>query len=491
VKSCAGDCESEIVGREEELADIASAVRELLGGKGGFRAYVGDPGIGKTRMLLALAGAAREAGVATLWDRSGQMEMLADFALAARARGESALVVVDDLHRLSHVAQALERLLDLSAGGRLLLAVAYRPRQLPLKLAALLYRAPLRLGTRRLVPLTLDQTKRLVGDRPDLTALHEQAEGVPLYACVLADATYASSAQLLAELGALPPHQFAVAQAAAVLKFPFVPETVLAVSDLEAEATRAALDGLVALDIMRTSRPGPLLAFRHPTLAAAAYHTTPMSRRRALHLRADRELERRGASPIMRAGHVANSLDPASPERYVTLALGARQALSTDPAAATGWLEAAEAGLSRNHPHWIETQLLLAEARLRLGRLDDSRATFLLLEQTEAVMHTGRIERLFGRYAEAAALIQTGLTRAGSLEHRAVGLMELSAIAAECSDYSDSDRLASEAARIAAAAGSSAAPASRTGSGRPAPRAQRAAWRRAMPQIQAPTAPSP
>ena len=446
--------ESEIVGREEELADIASAVWALHSGEGGFRAYVGDPGIGKTRMLLALATAAREAGVATLWDQSGRVETLIDFVLATQARGGGAVVVMDDVHGHGDaVVEGLGRLLDLTARGPLLLAIAYRPRQLPLSMAGLLCRAPARLGARKLAPLTLDQTKLLVGDRPDLAMLHHDAEGVPLYARVLADAGYSSSAPLLAELATLPPSEFAVAQAAAILDHPFVPETVIAVCDLEAEATRAALDGLVSLDIIRTSRPGPLLSFRHRTLAAAAYHTTPMSRRGALHLRADRELERRGAPAIMRAAHVANSLDPARPDRYVTLALGARQALSTDPAAATGWLEVAEAGLGRDHPHWRETQLLLAKARLHMGRLDDSRTTFLSLEDIDAVMHTGRIERFLGRYPEAAALIQAGLTRNGSPDTRSVGLVELSAIAADCSDHADSDRLATEAARIARAAG--------------------------------------
>lgn len=441
-----------LVGREVELADIASAVRGLLRGEGGFRAYAGDPGIGKTRMLLALARAAREAGVATLWDQSGRVETLIDFI--GSVPGENTVVVVDDVHAHGDgVLEGLGRLLDLTSGGRVLLAIAYRPRQLPLAMAALLCRAQARVGIRQLTPLTLDETKRLVGDRPDLAALHHEAEGVPLYACVLADAGYSSSAQLLAELANLPPTEFAVAQAAAILNHPFVPETVIAVSDLEAEATRAALDGLVALDIIRTSRPGPLLAFRHRTLAAAAYHTTAVSRRRALHLRADLELESRGAPAIMRAGHVANSLDPARPERYVTLALGARQALSTDPAAATGWLEAAEAGLGRDDPHWRETQLLLAKARLHMGRLDDSRAMFLALDDADAVMHTGRVERFLGRYAEAAALIHAGLNRAGSADTRAVGLVELSAIAADRSDHADSDRLATEAALIARAAG--------------------------------------
>ncbi len=194
-------------------------------------------------------------------------------------------------------------------------------------------------------------------------------------------------------------------------------------------------------------------------MAKAAYHSTTVSRRGSLHLRADRELERRGAPAIARAGHVANSFDPARPDRYLTLALGATQALSTDPATAEGWLEAAEARLAGNHPHWRQTQLLLGRARLNLGRFDDSRATFLQLthgstpEQTAAVLHTGRIERLLGRYQEAEALLRAGLSRATSAAARATGLYELSAVAAECSEFTDSDRLATEAARLAEAAG--------------------------------------
>ncbi|GIH07911.1 hypothetical protein Rhe02_59780 [Rhizocola hellebori] len=451
--------ETEIVGREKELADIGSVVKGLVAGRGAFRGYVGDPGIGKTTMLHALSREVRQAGLAVLGDRCGKLEELVEFALTMRGRNESAAVLIDDLHGQGEAAvEMIERLLELTSGP-LLLAVAYRPRQLPLPLTAILYRTSAHLGAKRLCPLTLAQTGRLIGHRPDLEAVHRGSEGFPLYARVLADTGDAASAQLFAELAALPPEQLATAQAAAVIGGEFLAETLLAVSVLDPSPARSALDQLVSADIIRAGSPGPLLAFRHPTLADAAYHTITVSQRGELHLRADRELERRGAPAIMRARHVANSIDAAHPDRHLTLALGARQALSTDPAAATGWLEAAEARITRNHPHWPETQLLLAKARLHLGRLDDSRSTFLKLahasthQRNDVAMHTGRIERLLGRYREAAAVIRTGLTAAGSAAARGVGLFELSAIASECAEYADSDRLATEAARMARAAG--------------------------------------
>ncbi len=445
----------EFVGRDGELADIHSAVRRAQSGEGGFRAYAGDPGIGKSSMLLALASAARRADVPVLRDGSGRLR-----ALEAQARGGHAVALIDDLHRIDEgELPALERLLELTAGG-LLLAVAYRPRQLPLPVAAILRHVTARWGIRRLAPLTVEETSRLLGGHPDAEVIHRDSEGVPLYAYVLADATRAGAAPLFAELAALPPAELAVAQAAAVLDQSFAPETLIAVSDLDPDATRSALDALVRMDIIRPAQFGPLLAFRHRTLATAAYQTLAISRRSALHLRADRELERRGAPAIMRASHIAHFFDPEQPgqpehtDRYVTLALGARQALKTDPAAATCWLEAAEARLSPGHPYWTETQLLLAKARLHMGRLDDSRTTLIPLgDQIEAMLHTGQIERLLGRHPEAAALIRAGLARADSAPARVVGLCELSAIASECSEHADSDRLATQAALIARAMG--------------------------------------
>jgi DNA-binding NarL/FixJ family response regulator len=449
----------EIVGREKELADIESALRGLSAGVGDFRAYVADPGMGKTAMLLAMSEALREAGVPALRGRCGRLEDLIDFALTSRKRGEPAAVLFDDLHGLgSDAVEAADRLLEMTTGP-LLFAVAYRPRQLPLWLTAILYRTQAYLGARHLAPLTLEETGRLIGPRPDLEAIHRDSEGIPLYAGVLADAAHPGAAQLFAELAALPPDDLATAQAAAVLDGPFLPETLLAVCELDPQTTQWSLDRLAAADIIRAPRSGPLLAWRHKTLATIAYRTTTISQRHRLHLRADRELERSGAPAIVRAAHVANSFDPEHPDRHRTLALGAQQALTSDPAAATTWLEAVDARLTRDHPDWSQTQLLLAKARLHMGRLDDSRTTFLKLgngsapEEADAALHTGRIERLLGRYPEASALIRTGMTAAGSVAARGVGLSELSAIAADCSRYGEADRLATEAIQIARSAG--------------------------------------
>ncbi|HEX6682769.1 MAG TPA: LuxR C-terminal-related transcriptional regulator [Candidatus Limnocylindrales bacterium] len=464
-----------IVGRDGELADIHSGVRGLLAGHSTVRAYVGEPGIGKTRMLGELAARAREAGLPVLAARADRPDGVLRLAETAAAQGKSGVVaIVDDVHRLAsdHMG-TLESLLDLTATP-ILLALALRPRQLPPPTSAVLCRASMRLDLRQLPPLEFEHTRRIAGDRPDIDVeqLHRDSEGIPLYVHALADSSLASYAPLQAELAALPPDRLAVAQAVAVLGEPFLPETLLTMSILDDDATLAALDGLIAEDVIRTSRPGPaaptgpteqpgpMLTFRHRTLATAAYHMTSLTQRRDLHLRADRALERRGAPAIIRARHVANSSDPAHPERYPIMALGARQALNVDPAAANSWLEAVEGLLARDDPRWTATQLLLAKARLNLGRLDDSRAMLLALTgspepfvQTDAALHTGRIERYLGRYSEAAALIQTGLTRADSPADRATGLVELSAIAADRADYADSDRLASEAARLAAEAG--------------------------------------
>jgi hypothetical protein len=272
------------------LADIGIALAELAAGRPHPRAYVADPGLGKTAMLGALLAAAQEAGRPTRWLRADQLTALGDVAAAPPPDG---VVVVDDLHRLPvRAVPALERLLA-SAAPATLVAVGYRPRQAAPEVTAALQRSDPLLQIRPLAPLSLIDAEQVLGHPSDLAELHRRAEGNPLYLRLLAERPSDHDAAVRAELAELSPVQLSLAQAASVVGNPFTPETLLRVAAVE-DAT-AGLDALLTADVLRLNGSGPLQVLRHSTVGAVAYQMMTVGQRAELHLRADRELERRGA----------------------------------------------------------------------------------------------------------------------------------------------------------------------------------------------------
>ncbi len=61
--------EAGIVGREAELRVLTDALGRVAGGRGGIAVVLGEPGIGKTRLVEELVTIARGRGVATAWAR--------------------------------------------------------------------------------------------------------------------------------------------------------------------------------------------------------------------------------------------------------------------------------------------------------------------------------------------------------------------------------------------------------------------------------------
>src|SRR5256885_108886 len=102
---------TDIVGRQTEIQGLRTALGRLRAGEGGAIALLGEPGIGKTRLLAVLAAEARSGGTPVIEalgypaDRTSAPGIPAwDSAalgrLVARAvEGTPVAVVLDDLHR--------------------------------------------------------------------------------------------------------------------------------------------------------------------------------------------------------------------------------------------------------------------------------------------------------------------------------------------------------------------------------------------------------
>jgi DNA-binding CsgD family transcriptional regulator/tetratricopeptide (TPR) repeat protein len=422
---------SDVIGREECGRDLERMVDNLRAGLGGAVVLFGEPGIGKTTLLSAMTVYAKalDLHVVPAGGGSGpqRWQRLPDELARPAARG-GALLVVDDLHRLpDRLAGGLDALVARAAAGPVLLAAAHRPRQLPVAVAAALFRAG-SAGTLRshpIGPLAPDDARRMFGERPDLAALHRDGHGNPAYMRALAAAspdTSDAAGAFAAELAELSPAERQVARLAAALGDPFLPELLAAVATTAPARTLAALDALVARDLVRPVEPAPRLAFRHPVVAGAVYARIPVSQRRAIHGRVEAELGRRGGPVTRRAFHIVRAADPAAPAHADTLLAAARAAIDADPRAAIEWLTAALTLIPEPDERWCEAQLLLARARLLTGRPAGSRAALhrLLAREpappervtTAALVLSSEVERLLGNYREADAFAQAAAAAA-------------------------------------------------------------------------------
>lgn len=467
-----------MVGREREVAALAEALEALAAsGVGRAIALVGEPGIGKSRLLGAAIAQARARRVRVVGTR-GRMSVtlpLTDIPplreVAPHAVREAAvLVAVDDLHHLeADRTQDVERLIETSAcPGPVLCLVAYRQRQLSPALAEVLSQAASAglLDVWHIGPLSPEQAVGLTGDRPDADEIYRASMGNPQYLKVLAahgrahgdsGGTDAGMA-ILGELVGLDHATLAVVQAAAVLGEPFHPELLAAVAGLEvAEAVRA-LDRLTRLDLVRPTGSAAQLALRHRAVGEVVYARLEPSRRAALHQSAATALAKRSSPIIRRAHHVAQAADPDRPEHATTLVAAARDTLYADPAVSAGYLRAALSLLQDGEPLHYQAQVLLARTQLLTGDATESRA---LLDALRSALPAGspqdpstladatRAERQLGRITEAGAIARAALAALADTATATALHTELADHAYDIQDYETSRRHAEAAAATA------------------------------------------
>jgi DNA-binding CsgD family transcriptional regulator len=236
--------DAHLVGRAEELGALAHALDELDQGSSVAIELVGEPGIGKTRLLRELARLAEMRGYLALSGSASELEQDLPFSVFVDALDEyvhalepALLESLDDDVRteLAHVFpslsalasgevtlqheryrshRAVRRLLELLAATKplvlvlddfhwadagsvellgallrrppataVLISVAHRPRPMPERLSAALERARRSSQVTRVEvgALTRDEARELLGEEVDVAGIYEESGGNPFY----------------------------------------------------------------------------------------------------------------------------------------------------------------------------------------------------------------------------------------------------------------------------------------------------------------------
>ncbi|MFI6516809.1 AAA family ATPase [Spirillospora sp. NPDC050679] len=364
------------------------------------------------------------------------------------------VLILDDLHWADDATiELLDHLVRHPPRARVLIAVAYRPAQAAARLAGLVH-ASVQGGCGHRVPiepLTESEVAQLLGPRVSRTRcreLFEASGGNPFYLEALARSTepFASGEQqgdlppavraaLQLELSGLSPNALLVAQGAAVAADEFAPLLAAAAAEVSEETALAALDELVARDIVRPT--AERFRFRHPLVRHAAYGSAAAGWRLAAHGRISVYLARIGAPAAARARHVERSGRVGDRDAVATLVEAARAFAGQAPATAAHWLKAAlrlmpetgdgaltggsSPGDAGAPPSRLELMLELAQVQSVGGHLAEGRETarsLLKLLPADAYEHRGRaarfaalMERQLDRPNEARALLLDELRR--------------------------------------------------------------------------------
>ncbi|MFD1080498.1 helix-turn-helix transcriptional regulator [Micromonospora andamanensis] len=354
------------------------------------------------------------------------------------------LITIDDLHNGDRATIDLVcHLLDAPLRTPLLLVVAHRRRQSPARLRLALDTAGqvTRIEVTPLERAHLDELTELPLSAGQRAVLHELSEGNPQYlSALLAGALPHGPASEHVELGALPAEVEAalaaelellsraahlVASAAAVLGPEPVDTGLLAeVAGIATEHVPAAIDELVAADLLRPVTGSGCFAFRHPVVQHAAYLTTDAGWRLTAHARALAELRRRRSSTAAQAPHLLRLAVPGDMVAVEVLSEAATAVLDRAPHTAVRWLGAA-IRLSPSSANPSESRVMLTvrlgQALAAAGHPRAARAVLhdalRLLDKrpsayrTTATLLCAQVERQLGRHGAAAALLRTGLTR--------------------------------------------------------------------------------
>jgi signal transduction histidine kinase len=357
--------------------------------------------------------------------------------LALLAADRPLVLVLDDLHWADAASiELIGALLRRPPRAPVLFALAFRPSQAAPQLSAALA-VP---SVRRIAlgELSEQEASQLLADlAPDaVAAIYRHGGGNPFYLEQLARAGGAAwrhkptagngagngvpaavVASLEQELASLTDQQRALLDGAAVAGEPFEAGLAATVAELSAPDGLRALDGLLALDLLRTTAIPRRFIFRHPLVRRAVLESTPGGWRLAAHARAAAALTAAGAAAAETAHHVEQSASPGDEDAIALLLQAGAETAPRAPAVAAHWFEAALRLIpAGNRERQVDVRLDLAKTLRSLGELERAREILLdalaLVPQSEAARRidlTARcaaIEHWLGRHEDAHARLQ-------------------------------------------------------------------------------------
>ncbi len=310
---------------------------------------------------------------------------------------QALVLVLDDLHWSDGASiELIAALVRRWAGDSVLLVLAFRPAQAPSRLAAAVADSTVTVLT--LEPLSESEAAELLSgvDATSAASIYRSGGGNPFYleqlarraaddskgggAGGFADAFVpdAVAASLADELASLPATSHALLDAASVAGEPFEPAVAAAIAELDDGDALAALDDLLATDLVRPTRVPRRFIFRHPLVRRAVYESTPGGWRIGAHARASDVLASQGAGPAERAHHVEHAAGPGDEEAIALLLAAGAATAPRAPAVAVHWFEAALRLLpADDDTRQVDVRVALASAQRSLGELDPCRQTLL------------------------------------------------------------------------------------------------------------------
>jgi len=357
------------------------------------------------------------------------------------------VLVLDDIHWADEASlELIVHLLRRPAHSRILTVLAFRQGQLPASVLAALEAAARDSSVRelRLKPLSPGEADILMGEAVPARVRQEvyrQSGGNPFYVQELARVVQrpaqrpleeeglvgvpaSVSAALGQEIGALGEAARRLAWGAAVAGDPADLDLATAAAGLRDERALAALEELVARDVLRPTGVPRRYGFRHPIVRRAVYEAAGEVWRLGAHARAATALAARPSAVAARAHHVERSARVGDIEAAAVLEHAARQMAARAPAVAARWLRAALRLLPDRPQEDAERRLgmlvTLASALAATGRLEEALETLLetlgRIEPEHAELRVRLIaacascENALGRHAAAHARLLHALS---------------------------------------------------------------------------------
>ena len=258
-------------------------------------------------------------------------------------------------------------------------------------------------------PLYLEQLRRAGGNGALGAVPVERDDSVQVAGVAVPSAVAAS---LAGELASLPAEELALLRAAAVAGEPFEVDLATSIAELAPADGLQALDGLLALDLVRTTQVPRRFAFRHPLVRRAVYESAPAGWRLGAHARAAAELAEQGAPAAERAHHVEQYAGRGDEEAIALMLDAGAAAAARAPAAAARWFEAALRLLPAvDVTRQVDVRVALSSSLRSMGELDRSRAALLealellpadaIARSVELTAYCAAVEHWLGRHDEA------------------------------------------------------------------------------------------